>query len=349
MSESDNNLKNALAENGVFDPERAKELRGGAVATFRSRMKWVERTAFIFLDLALGLGLFAYFKFMGSTDTRALVGYGILLLIAFENTVLIKLWYWIMNNKIGVLKEIKLLRLEASAARAEDRPTHAAEAGDTVFGRLRGLSRWERIAWKLSIFVVIIPLAIFMSLDANATLSSEGYLTVAADGSGTEVRSVSYVSHDVMPKTSFDLYGEMPASGVRWLDDRGRELSFAVSRKGGQKCCTIDLIEPVMPGERLAYRSIAESPARAAKEGDVWTCRTDWTYGCAINKYRDTVMLPRGAEIVSVSPDPSRQFVRGGKPVLKFKARKGPGGIFEYTVRYRLPLETKTSAKDAAD
>ena len=39
-----------------------------------------------------------------------------------DSTVLIKLWYWIMNNKIGVLKEIKQLQLQIAELAGKEPP-----------------------------------------------------------------------------------------------------------------------------------------------------------------------------------------------------------------------------------
>lgn len=36
-------------------------------------------------------------------------------ILAFETTVLIKLWYWMVNTKLGILREVKLLRLDLAA------------------------------------------------------------------------------------------------------------------------------------------------------------------------------------------------------------------------------------------
>jgi len=42
-----------------------------------------------------------------------------------DSTVLIKLWYWIMNNKLNVLKELKQLQLQIAELAAKKKPTEA--------------------------------------------------------------------------------------------------------------------------------------------------------------------------------------------------------------------------------
>ena len=40
-----------------------------------------------------------------------------------DSTVLIKLWYWIMNNKLNVLKELKQLQLQISELARKEPPS----------------------------------------------------------------------------------------------------------------------------------------------------------------------------------------------------------------------------------
>ena len=40
-----------------------------------------------------------------------------------DSTVLIKLWYWIMNNKLNVLKELKPLQLQIAELASKNNPS----------------------------------------------------------------------------------------------------------------------------------------------------------------------------------------------------------------------------------
>jgi len=42
---------------------------------------------------------------------------------ATDSTVLIKLWYWIMNNKLNVLKELKQLQLQIAELAGKNPPS----------------------------------------------------------------------------------------------------------------------------------------------------------------------------------------------------------------------------------
>jgi hypothetical protein len=95
-----------------------------------------------------------------------------------------------------------------------------------------------------------------------------------------------------------------------------------------------------MPGERLAYTQILESPSLATKDGDLWTCKQDWQYGYWENDYAETVILPAGAEAVSADPEPSGRFMREGASGLWFRGARGPQEHFRYTVQYLLAVES---------
>ena len=127
---------------------------------------------------------------------------------------------------------------------------------------------------------------------------------------------------------------------MRWIDDQGRELPVTVSTEDGGDRYTVSFIDPALPGERLTYKRISETPDLASKEGDIWTFRTDWPFGPQSYRYNETVMLPEGAEIVSVNPEPDRRFVAAtGQPVLRYRAECGSNEHFIYTIQYRLPAE----------
>jgi len=331
-----------LRQNGSFDPEKAAAVRQQAVAGFAARMRKSERLAWKYLIVLTALSVFAVARLLQQPDPRWLVLYGILLVIALEGVTVIKLWYWIVNTKLSVLKELKQLRLELPAAAASGRAADEGLLGPTP--TIQSCSRTERALWWVAIVIVGGLVGVFAGPPAppRPPLRSQGFVTLAADGSGTVVTRIEYVYHDVTPLTSFTFTcGSPPGAKIRWIDSRGRELPATVSQEGGQARFVVRLVEPVMPGERLAYTQILESPSLVTRDGDLWTYRQDWQYGYWENDYAETVILPAGAEAVSADPEPSGRFTRGGAPGLWFRGARGPQEHFRYTVRYLLAAESK--------
>jgi hypothetical protein len=222
-----------------------------------------------------------------STDTKSLIGYGILLLVAYESTVLIKLWFWVANSKLSVLKEIKQMRLDLAAltspsALAPDREDLAeASPFQRTFTRK---TRWLYIiALIAAVFLINGPLFTLVSRDAHA-LTSDGFVTVEADGTASLVTEMSYVHWGPMPMHTLTFHSGSPAS-VRWMDEAGRELPSQTSETEHGYRHDARLQRPVMPGDELYYMRLM--PAVATMKDGVWTLEMDWTYGNHRNRFTE--------------------------------------------------------------
>jgi len=340
MSES-NHLEKALAENGTFDPAKAKELKQKLVGRFTAGVRKVERYLWVYMCLCCWLLVFTLFQFMQSVTTKALLTYGLLTLIFFETTILIKLWYWILNNKITVMKEIKQLQLGGPAAEEAD---VSERQNKRLEGPLRGLSRWERTVW----YIVLIGGGaaigavkggdLHWSSARGASLNANGTVTLEADGSGTAVAEMSFVYQGLHSISSFNYYAPKETK-VHFADSRGKELPCTVSPQGDHVHYQGQLNRTAYPGQRFTYVRTSENPRFATREGDVWTYSTDYTYGYGTNELAETVVLPEGAEIVSTTPWPVETFTLADRPAVRFEATRGANELFAYTVRYRLPTE----------
>lgn len=348
MSQREDNLGKALSENGAFDPGKAKESREKVVSSFEAKMRKVERYLWAYMCLCCWLLVFALFHFFHSSTTKAMIFYGLLVLIFFETTILMKLWYWIANNKLTVLKEVKQLRLGGLADDSDD----SSWPADRPRGSVPGLSRWERRVW----WVVLIGGAAIVGAvksesdtywnpGAGATLTSDGCVTLAADGSGSTVTEMSFVYQAIEPRTSLSFYAPKETV-LRFTDSRGRELPFTTSPQNGHVRYDIDLDRIVWPGQRFSYTRTQESPKCATREGNLWTYSTDYSYGYGTNEFAETVVLPEGAEIVSVDPWPVAKFTLTGRPTLRFEGTRGRNELFKYTVQYRLPPDPNGSSAE---
>ena len=341
MSKPENNLEKALVENGDFDPDKAKEVKEKAVGAFEAAMRKVERCYWVYMCLCFWLALFSWFHFWHAITTKALLFYGILMLIFFETTILMKLWYWIMNSKIGVLKAVKQLELGGPAVDDADLGKRARGSD----GPRMGLSRRERTIWYVVLVAGLFLVSYvktegdtYWSPSSGASLTSEGCVTLAADGSGLAVTEMSLV-YQVETPDSFDFAAPKEAV-LRFTDSRGRELPFTTSPQDGRVRYDVSLGRHVFSGHRFSYTREQESPECATEDDGLWTYSTYYSYGYNTNELAETVVLPDGAEIVSVNPWPVTQFTLMGKPTLRFVATRGSKEPFEYTIQYRLPEET---------
>ena len=154
MSEHENELKKALAENGNFDADKASNDANRASRWFDSRLKWSGRISWMRLILVVVVFEFAFVKFYGAASTRAMIGYAAMMVITIILVGVIAVQSWVASTKISVLREIKLLRLECLGRPTEQVALSALEAFPIVASTRRALSFWEYIAWLLALTVV---------------------------------------------------------------------------------------------------------------------------------------------------------------------------------------------------
>ncbi len=340
MSERENELKKTLAENGSFDPDTAKRVTAEAGAWFDTRLKWMARLDLFRLIFCIAVLEIAAAGFGLAVSTKAMLAFAVVLVFAIAGIVGVAVQSRITNAKLVLLKEIKLLRLErlgCPADRAVAPPWETVPTGVSIW---RTLSRWESAAWFVVLILVAAASFVFTSwlMGWEGMLANESLVKLAADGSGSELSTTSYQYNGLFPLTSASMWtGQGPYKFTRWLDSRGRELPMAVENIPPNRRYTVQLIEPVRPGEEFRETIFGESPKMAEKKGDLWTYRGDPQFGQGKNSYLVTVQLPKGAEIVSVDPQPAEQIIQDGLPTVRFQAIRGRNEKFTHSIQYRLP------------
>ncbi len=154
MSEHENEVKKALAENGVLDADKASNDANRASRWFDSRLKWSGRIAWMRIILVVVVFEFAFVKFYGAASTKAMIGYAAMMVITIVLVGTIGVQSWVASTKISVLREIKLLRLECLGRPTEQVASSALGAFPMIASTRRALSLWEYIAWLLALMVV---------------------------------------------------------------------------------------------------------------------------------------------------------------------------------------------------
>ena len=348
MSEQENELKKALAENGDFDAEKAKRLGSDVGGWFDARLKRAARRLWLFAMVGVVVFEFAYFGFWFSFGTKSLIGFATLLVAVILIAGIWAIEHSITNTKISLLKEMKLMRLERLGLPGDDITSTARKSAVTGTSAWSALSSRENVAWLLALILAAAASAAvaFWLWFPGGTLTDESQVTLLADGSGSEVSKTSYPYLGWFPMTSSSIWTGMgPYTITRWIDSQGRELPMTVSTIGANRRYTVELAEPVMPGEQVRQTLVIENPKMARQEGGLWTYRGDPMYGHRKNLYLVTIQVPKGAEIVSVDPKPAQQLVRDGLPTVRFQAIRDRNQKFEHTIQYRLPKESAAAQK----
>jgi hypothetical protein len=132
---------------GHFDPNKADQLRSQAIGAYRGKKRKLLRTAGTYLVLLIFLSWVCLRLFNRSTDVQSWVFYAVLFLALYESTVLIKLWYWVVNTKLDILREIKTLRMDIAVQRgSQDLLQEADRIGSDA--RPRDVSKTETYVWQ---------------------------------------------------------------------------------------------------------------------------------------------------------------------------------------------------------
>jgi hypothetical protein len=86
----------------------------------KQRSAFLLMSAYLAVLTVLIIALLALF--MCTTDLKQCLLYGIVILILFEGTVLMKLWFWNQHSKIAIVREIKLLQLSVAELKTRTSP-----------------------------------------------------------------------------------------------------------------------------------------------------------------------------------------------------------------------------------
>jgi len=127
MSDIEKELTKVLKENGRFDADenaaRRKEIEQMIFQKYETDMFKVKVVFWIFFVLSLGMMAGGYICLRFANDTKAMLCWVLLFMIGFNSTILMKLWYWVCDTKLNVLKEIKQLELQIAECIGKESPS----------------------------------------------------------------------------------------------------------------------------------------------------------------------------------------------------------------------------------
>lgn len=116
MSDIEKELRKVLKANGDFDADktkaRRKEIEQMILQKYEFDMFKVKVVFWIFFVLCLGMMAGGYIGLRSAGNTKSMLSWVIFFMIGFNSTILMKLWYWVVDTKLKVLKEVKQLQLQ---------------------------------------------------------------------------------------------------------------------------------------------------------------------------------------------------------------------------------------------
>jgi hypothetical protein len=123
MDDFEKELKKVLEKNGVFDATKSETLRKEIIQMWCDKnLLRAKLVAWIFLLLSMGMMFFGYIGLRSAGNTRGMILWAIFFMIGFNSTILMKLWYWVVDAKLNIQKEVKQLQLQIAELAGKNPP-----------------------------------------------------------------------------------------------------------------------------------------------------------------------------------------------------------------------------------
>jgi hypothetical protein len=193
MSEHDDTLRKTLEEVARLRSEREESLRDLATNEYSGQLRYAERIYWLYALVCIAAGVAAINFFVRSYDMKTLIGCAVIMLVVYETTVLMKLWFHMARMKMHVLKETKLLRLELAkleSALGVEQPSQPP----VKYEPMHGLAPWERKLWLAACVALgmgISSLTSYAWFDSGS-IAGKTVVTLAADGSAEKRQEITH-------------------------------------------------------------------------------------------------------------------------------------------------------------
>ncbi|QDU56312.1 hypothetical protein Pan181_25210 [Aeoliella mucimassa] len=338
MSEHDDTLRQALMENSQLREEREATLREAATQEYAGHVRKVERIYWVYAIICVALGVAAINFFARSYDMKTLIGCAVGILVLYETTVLMKLWYATSRLKMDVLKEMKLLRLEMARLQQASGIEHPMDP-QTKYEPTRGASPWERRVWIIGCVMVAMVVSTWTSQAwqlGGGEIKSIATVTLSPDGTAEKrIESVRQYSSYYRP-TSFTIYTP-ETSQLRVVDINGNDLPITTSAMHGQRRCEVTLTDAAFVDGAVRYTEIVTTPQAATLDDGVWTYTDGIRHAGGDRDYSITILTPVGATEVSTDPQVSLEVNGQQRTKAVFAGIAEDDRQYLFHVKYRLP------------
>ncbi len=210
MNDMDDGLSEALSENGHYDEDRAAEARKVLREKFEGGYLRIERMMCLYSLLFTAVAAYCVLRLLRSGDPKDSILFGVILFVFVLHQGRVKLWFWIMNTKISVLKEIKLLRLSPASGSGHTDDVDERELHQLLFKPVahgRGGTKAERFLW----YAAIVAIALSAALLGNAD--------------GTRKNMMAAISADELAVWTFDASDTVAAQSELRIQESSSSLS----------------------------------------------------------------------------------------------------------------------------
>jgi hypothetical protein len=337
MSEHDDTLRKTLEEVTRLRFERGESLREVAANEYSGHLRTAERIYWGYGVACVALGVSAINFFVRSFDLKTLIGCAVVLLVVYETTVLMKLWFATARMKMDVLKEMKLLRLEVAGIGGATGVGHLSQP-PVRYEPMRGMSPWERRFWLAICALTAIGVSSWTSSAwfGGGPPSTRTLVTIAPDGGAEKQYAMErpYAGY-FLPK-GFSLYTAKDTK-ARVLDPTGHEMPVQLVVTDTNNRYDVTFTDSVFDQGKMRYTQVLDIPKAARLEDGVWTYEEGMHHVGFDTAYSIAVLLPPGARLLSTDPTAAVEPQDDGRTRVCFEGTAKDNKKYAFTVRYELP------------
>jgi hypothetical protein len=339
MNSSNGNVLKRIVREEPEDPSRLEETRARVAEHFENRRKKLLIWATVWILIGVFIAFWGCKQLALSDNLGMMLFATAVILIGYETTVLIKLWYWTVDSKLDVQRELKRLQLLVSRASAVNGDPNLAK------GIKKGASLWSRmsrktVGWLSTVLLIaggLVGGAVFLQPAAEKVGSGdpvyrmEFHAEVATDSSVDYVGRLRQAYPGVEPIDAIDIRCPERLDDVIWTTRDGTVLEHEESQADDMFIYTVALPRTVYRHDEFELRLRWQEAARETPDGGersfvphpAWRGGLSPRYALWIGEYpsseatcRSSVALPSGASVVSEDISPA--------------ARRRPQGEMQY-------------------
>jgi hypothetical protein len=272
MSKRDDEIRDRILGDGDFGAPPEHEAQAALVRRFRNARKklLVRLTVWVLVGLAVcSAGTFVLGRV---TETRMMLAALFVMLVGFESTVLIKLWYWTLDSKAALMEQLQRLGLrleggvEPETDAAEDKVSFSERLSMKWYGRVA--SALVLVAGMSFGVWVLMPL---FHATASVVYRSECHAVLDASGSARVTGRMTFAYYGVTPLETVRVPTGDKLQDAAWTDAAGHALSSTQEQSGAGWVSLVQLPQPLFREESTDLRVTWTIPDAAREQGGAWT------------------------------------------------------------------------------
>jgi hypothetical protein len=83
--------------------------------TYKGRNRWLTMLASLWMVVFMAVVVWSVFRFFGTDDIKASLGWGMLAMVLFQGVGFLKMWWFMEMQKNSIIREVKRVELQVAS------------------------------------------------------------------------------------------------------------------------------------------------------------------------------------------------------------------------------------------